>query len=156
MAYSPDGKHILSGGGKPMQHPKSKDEAELVLWEARTGREVRRFAGLRGSVHAVAFSPDGKTIAAGVGYYGAPVQVQGRVMLWATDSGTLLMDKGDELLNPLSLAFSPDGRLLAAGWGSTTPTMWAVASSSGTGPPGPNPSRRGPAWGRHQRRFQPR
>src|SRR5262249_19845587 len=48
-AYSPDGARIVSGAGKPYSYPSRDDVAELIVWDAATGREVRRVAGLRGS-----------------------------------------------------------------------------------------------------------
>jgi WD40 repeat protein/serine/threonine protein kinase len=117
LAFSPDGTRIVSGGGRPYTHPVAQDRAELILWNTMTGREIVRFAGLKGSVHSVAFSPDGARIASGSGSYGMPVEVEGRVALWDARTGKILADKTERLLNPLSVAFSPDGRLLGAGFG---------------------------------------
>jgi len=55
VAFSPDGRYILSG---------SKDKT-LKLWEVSTGRELRRFEGHSDSVNSVAFSPDGRYILSG-------------------------------------------------------------------------------------------
>jgi WD40 repeat protein len=40
------------------------DEADIVVFDIESGKELRRFAGLEGMVGAIAFSPDGKRIAA--------------------------------------------------------------------------------------------
>jgi small GTP-binding protein len=50
VAFSPDGKHALSG---------SVDNT-VRLWEVGTGRAVRVLEGHSASVYSVAFSPDGK------------------------------------------------------------------------------------------------
>lgn len=58
-------------------------------------------------VHAVAFSPDGRTLASGT--------KAGEVILWDVAGGQELMrleDHGGEIL---TLAFSPNGKILAAG-----------------------------------------
>src|SRR6516162_7026789 len=54
LAYSPDGKLIASGGSDDV----------ICLWEADTGKEVRRLTGPHSEVWDVAFSPDGKLLAA--------------------------------------------------------------------------------------------
>jgi WD40 repeat protein len=117
VAFSPDGKRVVSGGGRPYQHPRSQDRAELILWSTATGRELVRFPGRTGAVHGVAFSPDGKRIASASGSYGPPSEVEGCVTVWDARAGTILLEKTERLLNPLSVAYSPDGRLLAAGFG---------------------------------------
>ena len=68
MAFSPDGKTILTGC----------QDKEARLWDAATGQ----FIGLlehQGGVTAVAFSPDGKTILTG--------SLDGTVRLWDADPG---------------------------------------------------------------------
>jgi WD40 repeat protein len=62
VAFSPDGRHILSGGGGTWAGgggPSGTDLA-LHLWEAETGKEVRRFEGHTDMLWSVTFSPDGK------------------------------------------------------------------------------------------------
>src|SRR5262249_29729574 len=56
VAFSPDGKRVLSGGGKPMR-----------LWDASTGKELWRFEGHTDGIYDVAFSPDGKRALSGSG-----------------------------------------------------------------------------------------
>src|SRR5439155_23202535 len=54
LAFSSDGKLLASGEiGK-----------DLSVWEVRTGRAVRSFNRLQSDIGAVAFSPDGKKLAA--------------------------------------------------------------------------------------------
>jgi WD40 repeat protein/tRNA A-37 threonylcarbamoyl transferase component Bud32 len=121
VAYSLDGTKFVSGGGKSYHDPRAEDRAELILWDAATNREIRRFDGLKGSVHSVAFSPDGRMIAAGSGFY-QPVS-EGRLTLWDASTGKPLFDKKTEHLNVLSVAFSPDGKALAAGLGNYSSTV---------------------------------
>jgi serine/threonine protein kinase/WD40 repeat protein len=53
FAFTPDGKHIAGG----------LTDSTVRVWDAATGKEVRRFTEHQAPVHGVAFSPDGKTIA---------------------------------------------------------------------------------------------
>lgn len=53
VAYSPDGKHIVSGG----------DDKSVKIWDATTGsclKTLTRTPGFGTIVSAVAYSPDGK------------------------------------------------------------------------------------------------
>ena len=56
-AFSPDGKHILSGGL----------DRSVRMWDAATGEQLRAFEGHTGHVHGVAFAPDGKRVASAAG-----------------------------------------------------------------------------------------
>jgi WD40 repeat protein len=54
IAFSPDGKTLVTSGGG--------DEGTTCLWDAATGRELRRFGGEQRAAETVAFTPDGKTL----------------------------------------------------------------------------------------------
>src|SRR5262249_54125790 len=130
--FSPDGTKFVSGGGRSYLVASANDNCELILRDVDTKREIRRFPGLKGSVHSVRFSPDGTMIAAGSGFY-QPTD-QGRLSLWGTETGKLLLSKDTDYLNVLSVAFSPDGKVLAAGLGSYSSThrgrlaLWEIPS----------------------------
>ena len=49
VAFSPDGKYVLSGGSDV-----------VMLWDIETGKEIRTFTGHTKDVSSVVFSPDGK------------------------------------------------------------------------------------------------
>ena len=69
----------------------------------------------QGYVSSVAFSPDGKTLAAGYGVF----RGGGGVVLWDTARRERLQEKSlavtEDAVN--GVAFSPDGKTLAAGYG---------------------------------------
>src|SRR5262249_37573544 len=63
---------------------------DLHLWDAATGKEVRRFRGRRtGPVYSLAFSPDGKRIVSGSGAVGNPWG-PGEVVSWEVETADLL------------------------------------------------------------------
>ena len=80
---------------------------------------VRTLTGHTRSVNGVAFSPDGKLLAAGSG--------DNMVMLWDAASGKEVRTLA-ATSSVGSVAFSPDGKLLAAGSGDNTLILWDVAS----------------------------
>lgn len=104
VAFSPDGK-LVAGGihgshGAP-SHP-------IFLWDAATGKQLRRLAGHKNEVQTIAFSPNGKMLASAG--YGKSIR------LWDVASGE---ERHRLEAKPFiyALAFSPDGRLLASGGG---------------------------------------
>jgi WD40 repeat protein len=104
IAYSPDGRFALSGGGWP------DGDGTLRMWDVATGKEIRQFRGHTGRVLCVAFSPDGRRVLSGGG------DGDGTVRLWDTFTGTeihRLEDSG--IVQDGGVSFSPDGRQILIG-----------------------------------------
>jgi WD40 repeat protein len=99
LAFTPDGRAVASGHVDGVVH----------LREVATGKEVRSFDHKTNVwVVAIAFSPDGKTLASACGT---------KVGLWDVASGKAIVElEGNRDMR--CLAFSPDGRTLALGSGS--------------------------------------
>jgi RNA polymerase sigma factor (sigma-70 family) len=110
LAYSPDGKKIVSTG--------SSDRA-LVLWDAGTGKEIRQFASC-GQPRGVAFSPDGKWI--------ATTHRTGE--LWDVASGKMLRALNNPQFEVNALAFAPDGKTLATANTDGAVHLWDAASGA--------------------------
>ncbi len=114
VAFSPDGLRIASGTG-PWFQVGEKPTGELVVRAIHTGVEVFAIRGLKGAVQALAYSPDGRTIAAAHGFAG---QEQGSVLsLRDAETGNPQWETAERGVQILSLAFAPDGRTIATGCG---------------------------------------
>jgi RNA polymerase sigma factor (sigma-70 family) len=115
--FSPDGKLIASA---------SRDENRVRLWDAASGKQVSELHMDGLSHDRLAFSPDGKLLAAWVGMKGAPAVVafspDGRtlatvnghsVYLWEVATGKLRQEVTGARGTLGCVAFGPDGRQLA-------------------------------------------
>jgi WD40 repeat protein len=94
IAFSPDGQLFVTGC-----------QTTLRVWETGTGKLLRDLAGNSASVNSVAFSPDGKTIAA--------VDSSGGLTLWNPTTG----ERGNSITahagTSFCVAFTSDGKRLA-------------------------------------------
>jgi RNA polymerase sigma factor (sigma-70 family) len=96
IAVSADGKTIASRSAG----------SRLVLWDVATGKGRQLNKGL-GSGHTLAFSPDGKTLA-------APEDDNSEVVLWDVATGRAQKRLRASLVWTSALAFSPDGKQVAS------------------------------------------
>jgi serine/threonine protein kinase/WD40 repeat protein len=107
--FSPDG-HVLAGAegsGTPTAGPMAtRPPWDLVLWEAATGRERRRFRGVElGPRPCLAFSPGGDRL--------ATVDLMGAIRIWDVETGRLAIAALSTATRLTGLAYSPDGNRLA-------------------------------------------
>jgi WD40 repeat protein len=128
IAFSPDGRTLASGlldetmlgvsGNKlgymdvMLQNPQPEFFYKPIkLWDVASGRELRTFKGrgivLMGmSANSLAFSPDGRTLAAGLS--------DNTIRLWDVANGRELRTLKGHKDQIYFIAFSPDGRTLAS------------------------------------------
>jgi WD40 repeat protein/tRNA A-37 threonylcarbamoyl transferase component Bud32 len=122
MAFSPDGKSVLTGG----------DDRTARLWEVPTGRPLGKPLCHEDWIMTVAYSPDGKTVLTG-GH-------DNTARLWEAPVGKPL---GAPLRHDgwvVAAAFHPQGKAILTGSGyqegrEATARLWEVATGKPLGPP---------------------
>jgi len=118
IALSKDGSLLATGSGDSRfalgtqkAGAKGIGTGAVRLWDANTGRLLRRLGDPTEQVMAVAVAPDGQFVAAG----GGSPDGKGVVRLWDAAKGVQVGAAEKHLREVLAVAFSPDGSLLASG-----------------------------------------
>jgi WD40 repeat protein len=110
IAFSPDGKRIVSG---------SADQTAKV-WEAASGNELLTLPGHTALIESVAYSPDGQRIATGSRDQTARV--------WDASTGKYLFSLTGHSNGVKSVAFSSDGQRIVTGSADQTAKVWEAAT----------------------------
>jgi len=117
VVFSPDGSLLASGETDRWLGIPSEGSLDptLRLWDVRSRKVLRALPKPTRSspLMALAFSPDGKTLASATGRRVALGQGPCSLTLWDVSNGKKLRQCGGEALYS-SIAFSPDGRTLAS------------------------------------------
>jgi WD40 repeat protein/DNA-binding SARP family transcriptional activator len=130
--FSPDGRLVAASAAGSEQTSAGEPVGpwEIRLIEAETARQIGRLPTDSPVIAALAFSPDGRLLAADNG--------DGRLSIWnlaerRRQGNPLPVDPVPESLE--AVAFSPDGRTLAAGSGDGTVILFDPASGKRLGEP---------------------
>jgi WD40 repeat protein len=102
VAFSPDGSRLIS-----------RSDGDLIFWDPKTIRELRRIKMGNRAIGQIAFTPDGETIVCG--------GQREAVSLWDAATGAKLQDFGLPIQYPDFFAVSWDGRTVAARGGNDAP-----------------------------------
>ena len=113
-ALSPDGKTLA------MAMVTSAMSSVFYVFDTESGKETRRFAGRRGNVEQLRYSPDGKRLVAG--------SYDGIVQAWQSADGKRLDLPPGPKGRVLSLAFPPEGEIVALGMVGQNLSWWDVTA----------------------------
>jgi len=111
VAVSPDGTRIASGGVK-----------DIKIWDASTGEELMALGGhkVKGAIHSVAFSPDGKSIVS--------TGSDKTIRIWDADTGKELRILSGHMWLVCNALFTPDGERIVSGAYDGTVRVWDSAT----------------------------
>lgn len=111
VAFSPDGRYVISGG----------DDWLAILWSVFEGPGIHHvFRGHEAPVRSVDISPDGKWALTG--------SADKFVKLWSIETGKLEKTLKGHQDMVLSVAFSPDTKSVLSGSVDTTIKLWSTSS----------------------------
>ena len=135
LAISPDGRTLAAGfGALATGVGAGRADSAIVLWDVPTRTRLTDeplWINAR-NVEAVAFSPDGKTLAAGLSDPVGVTTRRSQVVFWDVAARRRLAEDPLRVEGRLSnVTFSPDGRTLAAGFNSPFGdgvVLWDVAA----------------------------
>ena len=105
-SFSPDNKYIVSA---------SYDNT-IRIWDAQTGKELKKLEGLTEGINSVSFSPDGKRIVS--------ASWDNTIRIWDAKTGKELkkMEGHTNIVN--SASFSPDGKRIVSASQDRTVRIW--------------------------------
>ncbi len=134
LAFSPDGKWIAIGDNWDYQRQSgeiddiSGRDPRVRVFEIETGKLVISLRGANGTILSLAFSPDGRMLAAGdEDNIGETAGNGAGVMLWDTASWILLgVMAVDGQPAVRQIVFAPDGKSLATTGYSSQMKIWTV------------------------------
>jgi WD40 repeat protein len=108
--FSADGKWIAAG----------RWNKKVQVWNAATGKLVRKFVGHEGNVSSVAFTPDGRLV---TGSWDRTIRV------WDLLTGETLKEYTGHRGQIRSLSVSHDGRRIVSGCSDATGLVWELPPS---------------------------
>jgi WD40 repeat protein len=114
LAFSPDGRNLLSACQRPVQKTTRVGTA-LSVWDALSGEPKFTLLEDRTNLASAQFSPNGERIVVGD---------DEAVRVWDASDGKLLLTLKGQAAEVSSVVYSPDNRRIASGSKDGTVRMW--------------------------------
>jgi WD40 repeat protein len=112
VTFSPDGKLVAVG----------TDDNVVTILNAETGKSLRSFSFVKGTIGLIFFSPDGSKLFA--------TTYDGNIYWLSLRDWRLLNINGNHANEVMSYSFSPDGKTLATGSVDRTLKLWDIATGT--------------------------
>src|SRR5262249_53921611 len=109
-AYSPDGKHLATGGGN----------GTVNLYDARSNARIYTFRPHARRVYCMAFSPDGSLLLTG--------SMDQTVSVWSVERREVIQTFQGHRATPNAFAFDPDGESVLTSAGDSRLLHWSLAT----------------------------
>jgi eukaryotic-like serine/threonine-protein kinase len=116
VAFAPHGEILASAG-------RDDDLETIKIWHPDSGRFIRAWPGGTGTIAALAFSPDGRTLVS------AHLAKEANVRMWDVATGARIATLSEESADASALAFHPRGKFLASAGSDRRIHLWEVATS---------------------------
>lgn len=110
VAYHPNGKHLISAGGR-LAKP-----GEIKIWELRTGTLLKTLTGHKNVITSLTVHPDKNILASG--------SYDQTIKLWNLDTGDEIATLRDHTGTVNQVAFSPNGERLASAGHDLSVRIW--------------------------------
>jgi WD40 repeat protein len=124
IALSKDAKYLTASGDtlSQRQGESTVSSYPIKLYDVTSGNLLKTFLSQSALVESLAFSPDGKILAAGLR--------DGSIQLWDVLSGNSIATLNGHQSYVLDLTYSPDGRILVSASYDKTVKAWTIESGS--------------------------
>ena len=119
-AYSPDRSYIVTAGCDSEDENRVCHKSTARIWDAATGKELRRLTGHTGYIRSATYSPDGKTI--------VTASKDGTARIWDAATGEELHQLTGHTEGARSAAYSPDGKTIVTTSYDRTGRVWDAAT----------------------------
>jgi WD40 repeat protein len=116
LAFSRDGKLLAAAGGLPAR------KGEVKIWDMSAQTIAHTITGHSDCIYAVAFSPDGATL--------ATASYDKLIKVWDVATAKEIRTLKDHIDAIYALAFTPDGKRLVSGSADRSVKVWDVATGA--------------------------